>query len=96
MAKDQITKRVGRRMYMLKRNIKNVLLITLIIGGSFLCGIIVYAQVEVSKPPSQTTSDSTYEKDKASEAADSDSSVTAGTNTNSSIATNTATNSSTN
>ena len=83
-------------MYMLKRNIKNVLLITLIIGGSFLCGIIVYAQVLVPRPISQATSDSTYEKDKASETADSDSSVTAGTNTNSSIATNTATNSSTN
>ena len=78
---------------MLKRNIKNVLLITLIIGGSFLCCIIVYAQVLVPKPISQTTSDSTYEKDSAGETADSDSSVTAGANTNSSITTNAATNS---
>ena len=78
---------------MLKRNIKNVLLITLIIGGSFLCCIIVYAQVLVPSPISQTTSDSTYEKVKAGETADSDSSVTAGANTNSSITTNAATNS---
>jgi hypothetical protein len=80
---------------MLKRNIKNILLITLIIGGGFLCSIIVYAQVLVPGPLSQTNSASTYEKDKASDAADSNSSITANTDTNSSITTNTATNSST-
>jgi len=81
---------------MLKRNIKNSLLITLIIGGSFLCSIIVFAQVQEPKPLSQSTSTSTYEKDKALETPDSDLNIPANTDTNSSVTTNTATNSSTN
>ena len=54
---------------MAKRNIRNLLLITLIIGGSFLCSMIVYAEIEhdsASGPiPYQDTS--TYDQNKATE-----------------------------
>ena len=54
---------------MVKLNTKNILLITLIIGASFLCSIIVYAQTEhdgtSGSMPNQNPS--TYDLDKASE-----------------------------